>query len=246
MSTTAPNFQSNRGRDVTDVNDLVALYDKTFADDGAGTTRRRPRHWSTDFPVDGRPVAPSADDSVRSLVVRRKQTGTWVPRPSFLVRGMWLVLVLTLAVLTVFAGLLAHLVAGIADGVRADLIEPTQVLQEPLPDSQKLRDAQSFGLLLEQRPQRRLDLEFARLQALLEVDDLLQSRQLLLDLAQPHRLRELSPGQRLQLIEGLVSVRDSERARYLLMQSDWQRWNAEQRRRATGLAGRLHLAQRGP
>ena len=63
-----------------------------------------------------------------------------------LIRILWIVLLLTLGVLTIFAGLMAHLVSGITTKVHEEIQRPTLVLSEPLPDAATLRRSSVYEL----------------------------------------------------------------------------------------------------
>ena len=129
----------------------VAFYDKAFA---TKSQVKKPVP-STDFPIAGQVAMDSPDHSLRTLAYQDKpQAGNWVPRPALLIRILWVVLILTLGVLTVFAALMAHLVSGVTARVHEEIRQSVEVVSEPLPEGEMLLDDELFAALLVQRPQR--------------------------------------------------------------------------------------------
>jgi hypothetical protein len=222
---------------------VVAFFDKAF---GAKTGRSaKSARRSTDFPVDPSLNMDTSDYSLQALAHQdTAKADNWIPRSALLIRVLWVVLILTLGVLTVFAGLMAHLVSGITAKVHEEIRTPTEVLVEPLPDNETLRDATRFAQLLEQRPRRRLKLELARLAALYEHGDLLAARKLVEDLSQSHRVPHYAPSEYVDVAEYNAVLGFHDRAWNMLDGEDLSQWPNLERRRAVALVGRLVALRR--
>lgn len=216
-----------------------------FADKSAfpfDTTRREGR-WSTDFPVPSQRRPFAADDSLRTLAVTAPPRSSWVLRPALIVRVLWAGLILLLAILTMFAGLLAHMVAGVAEEVRAyELAEPLAVIEEPLPSATQLKDPERFADLLAERPERRTELLLARLQALIAAADPESAHAVFVQLLASEHQRRLTAEQQLALAGAAAQLRRFDVVRRLLSDQAMRSWPLEQRNRGVALLGRVLAA----
>lgn len=227
-STSKPSANTSKSSSV------VAFYDKAFAT--RPDRQRSGGKWSTDFPVDDE----TADFSLRTLAYQETTTpDNWIPRPALMIRILWVVLILTLGVLTVFAGLMAHLVSGITAKVYEEIQEPTVLIAEPLPEESVLRDQQQFEQILALRPERRLDLELARLAALTEHGDMVEARNLVRYLAQDHKLRHYDSNAYMDIAEHSAVLGFRDQAWAMLDGKDLSEWPPRDQKRAVALMGRL-------
>ena len=199
--------------------------------------------WSSQFPVPSAGAGGSvADDSLRTLAMRpRYRARSWVWRPALIIRVLWLLILLMLATLTMFTGVLAHVVAGLSDRIREQEVRSEVPLQEPLPTSERLLDDEAFASILAAKPHQRSSLLLARAQHLLGAERSDEATAIIDDMLRPTRLQRLSPDRLLQLIELSMQLGRHQVAYQHLQMLSMQDWSPEQRRRAMALLGRLHM-----
>ncbi|TVR17582.1 MAG: hypothetical protein EA401_00355 [Planctomycetota bacterium] len=203
--------------------------------------------WSTQFPIppgaEGSRLGQGpADDSLRTLAMRPGfRARSWVMRPSLIIRVLWLLIVLMLATLTMFTGVLAHVVAGLSEGIREQKIQPETPLEEPLPRQELLLDDEHFATIIAAKPHQRNDLLLARAAGLLAAERIEEAEAILDDLLRRQYMARLNAEQLLQVVELSIPLERYRQAYQHLHVRSMAEWTPQQRRRGTALLARMHL-----